>query len=200
MLLFDIVVIRNGTNNHCTGTGYGSHQKWTSNHLQVLDMVVIRHGSTTTVQVLDTVVIRHGSTTTVQVLDTVVIRHGSTTTVQVLDMVVIRSGTNNHCTGIGYGSHQKWDEQPLCRYWQAQGFFVSVLCLVSVCVSLLLLPFHAFGPNGALDSHCVPAVIFVLDSSNRERVTEAQNELVKLVQEKELKEASLLIFANKQVQ
>ena len=43
------------------------------------------------------------------------------------------------------------------------------------------------------------AVIFVLDTSNRERVTEAQNELVKLVQEKELKEASLLIFANKQV-
>ena len=67
-------------------------------------------------------------------------------------------------------------------------------------MSLLLLPFHAFGPNGALDSHCVLAVIFVLDSSNRERLTEAQNELVKLVQEKELKEASLLIFANKQVQ
>ncbi|PVD23703.1 hypothetical protein C0Q70_16976 [Pomacea canaliculata] len=41
-------------------------------------------------------------------------------------------------------------------------------------------------------------VIFVLDCSNRERLTEAQNELVKLVQEKELKEASLLIFANKQ--
>ena len=45
----------------------------------------------------------------------------------------------------------------------------------------------------------VSAVIFVLDTSNRERLTEAQNELVKLVQEKELNEASLLIFANKQV-
>ncbi|GFR85038.1 E3 ubiquitin-protein ligase TRIM23-like [Elysia marginata] len=42
------------------------------------------------------------------------------------------------------------------------------------------------------------AVIFVVDSSNRERLDEAQSELVKLVQEKELKEASLLIFANKQ--
>ncbi|CAL1536132.1 unnamed protein product [Lymnaea stagnalis] len=42
------------------------------------------------------------------------------------------------------------------------------------------------------------AVIFVVDSSNRERLEEAQGELVKLVQEKELKEASLLIFANKQ--
>ncbi|BFY99158.1 hypothetical protein BsWGS_02199 [Bradybaena similaris] len=42
------------------------------------------------------------------------------------------------------------------------------------------------------------AVIYVVDSSNRERLDEAQSELVKLVQEKELKEASLLIFANKQ--
>ncbi|XP_005107065.1 E3 ubiquitin-protein ligase TRIM23 [Aplysia californica] len=42
------------------------------------------------------------------------------------------------------------------------------------------------------------AVIFVVDSSNRERLDEAQGELVKLVHEKELKDASLLIFANKQ--
>ena len=42
-------------------------------------------------------------------------------------------------------------------------------------------------------------MIFVLDSSNKERLQEAYNELAKLVQEKELKEASLLIFANKQV-
>ncbi|XP_064604249.1 E3 ubiquitin-protein ligase TRIM23-like [Liolophura sinensis] len=42
------------------------------------------------------------------------------------------------------------------------------------------------------------AVIFVVDSSNRARLQEAHNELAKLVQEKELKEASLLIFANKQ--
>ena len=43
------------------------------------------------------------------------------------------------------------------------------------------------------------AVIFVVDSSNRERLSESYSELAKLVQEKELKEASLLIFANKQV-
>lgn len=42
------------------------------------------------------------------------------------------------------------------------------------------------------------AVIFVLDSNNKDRLQEAYNELAKLVQEKELKEASLLIFANKQ--
>lgn len=45
----------------------------------------------------------------------------------------------------------------------------------------------------------VTAVIFVVDSSNRDRLAESCNELAKLVQEKELKEASLLIFANKQV-
>jgi len=42
------------------------------------------------------------------------------------------------------------------------------------------------------------AVIFVVDSSNRDRLDESQGELVKLVHEKELKDASLLIFANKQ--
>jgi len=42
------------------------------------------------------------------------------------------------------------------------------------------------------------AVIFVLDASNRERLGEAQSELVKLLSEKELKDASLLILANKQ--
>lgn len=39
----------------------------------------------------------------------------------------------------------------------------------------------------------------MVDSSNRDRLAESCNELAKLVQEKELKEASLLIFANKQV-
>jgi len=42
------------------------------------------------------------------------------------------------------------------------------------------------------------AVIFVLDTSNRERLSEAHGELVKLMSEKELKDASLLILANKQ--
>ena len=43
------------------------------------------------------------------------------------------------------------------------------------------------------------ALIYVVDSSNRSTMTEAYNELAKLLQEKELKDASLLIFANKQV-
>jgi GTPase SAR1 family protein len=43
------------------------------------------------------------------------------------------------------------------------------------------------------------AIIFVIDSGNRERMPEAQDELVKLLSEKELKDACLLILANKQV-
>lgn len=42
------------------------------------------------------------------------------------------------------------------------------------------------------------AVIFVIDSSDRERLEESQNELTKLLSEKELKDAVLLILANKQ--
>ena len=43
------------------------------------------------------------------------------------------------------------------------------------------------------------AVIFVIDSSNRERMSEAHDELAKLMAEKRLKDALLLIYANKQV-
>jgi len=42
------------------------------------------------------------------------------------------------------------------------------------------------------------AVVFVIDSSNRERLDEAQGELIKLITEKELKDACLLILLNKQ--
>lgn len=45
----------------------------------------------------------------------------------------------------------------------------------------------------------ISAVIYVIDSHNSDRLKESFNALVKLVQEKELKDASLLIFANKQV-
>merc|ERR1711946_88595 len=41
-------------------------------------------------------------------------------------------------------------------------------------------------------------LIFVVDSNDRERITEAQEELQKMLQEDELREAVLLIFANKQ--
>lgn len=43
------------------------------------------------------------------------------------------------------------------------------------------------------------AVVFVVDSSHRDRVSEAYSELAKLLTEKELRDALLLIFANKQI-
>lgn len=39
----------------------------------------------------------------------------------------------------------------------------------------------------------------MIDSSNKERLDEAHEELMKLMNEKELKDAALLILANKQV-
>lgn len=41
-------------------------------------------------------------------------------------------------------------------------------------------------------------LIFVVDSNDRERIAEAQEELQKMLQEDELREAVLLVFANKQ--
>ncbi|XP_052063372.1 ADP-ribosylation factor 4 [Mytilus californianus] len=41
-------------------------------------------------------------------------------------------------------------------------------------------------------------LIFVVDSNDRERAEEAQEELCKMLQEDELREAALLVFANKQ--
>lgn len=42
-------------------------------------------------------------------------------------------------------------------------------------------------------------LIFVVDSNDRERATEAKEELARMLGEDELREAILLVFANKQV-
>ena len=41
------------------------------------------------------------------------------------------------------------------------------------------------------------AVIFVVDSSDRNRIDQAKNELHKIVNDEELKEATLVLLANK---
>lgn len=43
-------------------------------------------------------------------------------------------------------------------------------------------------------------LIFVVDSNDRERVNEAREELMRMLAEDELRDAVLLVFANKQVQ
>ena len=42
-------------------------------------------------------------------------------------------------------------------------------------------------------------LIFVVDSNDRERVVEAKDELNRMLNEDELRDAALLVFANKQV-
>lgn len=47
--------------------------------------------------------------------------------------------------------------------------------------------------------HCFQGLIFVVDSNDRERIGEAREELMRMLSEDELRDAVLLIFANKQV-
>ena len=47
---------------------------------------------------------------------------------------------------------------------------------------------------------CCLGLIFVVDSNDRERVGEAREELNRMLNEDELRDAALLVFANKQVQ
>lgn len=42
-------------------------------------------------------------------------------------------------------------------------------------------------------------MIFVVDSNDRERASEAREELSRMLEEDELRDAVLLVFANKQV-
>ena len=61
---------------------------------------------------------------------------------------------------------------------------------------------RSIGANGCRFDCChyfVTAVIFVVDSSNKERIKEAHEELAKLMAEKRLKDALILVLANKQV-
>lgn len=65
---------------------------------------------------------------------------------------------------------------------------------------------HIFSYSGYLHcivhtnwSICFPGLIFVVDSNDRERCTEAREELMRMLAEDELRNAVLLVFANKQV-
>lgn len=58
--------------------------------------------------------------------------------------------------------------------------------------------------KGTIHFHPCPVVsrsglIFVVDSNDRERVNEAREELTRMLAEDELRDAVLLVFANKQV-
>ncbi|XP_011311870.1 E3 ubiquitin-protein ligase TRIM23-like [Fopius arisanus] len=57
---------------------------------------------------------------------------------------------------------------------------------------------HKFRPLWKHYYHNAQAVIFVVDASDRSRFEEAQNELAKIVSERHLRDAVVLIYANKQ--
>ena len=61
--------------------------------------------------------------------------------------------------------------------------------------TLLAIPFLVY--------HCgypfSPGLIFVVDSNNREWIGEAREELFRMLNEDELRDAALLVFANNQV-
>lgn len=54
-------------------------------------------------------------------------------------------------------------------------------------------------PHTNLTPFPFTGLIFVVDSNDRERVGEAREELIRMLNEDELRDAVLLVFANKQV-
>lgn len=56
----------------------------------------------------------------------------------------------------------------------------------------------AFRTHFSTDFQNTQGIIFVVDSNDRERVSEAREELQRMLNEDELRDALLLVFANKQ--
>ena len=61
-----------------------------------------------------------------------------------------------------------------------------------------LLPFMWTDADLSIDFQNTQGIIFVVDSNDRERVSEAREELQRMLNEDELRDALLLVFANKQ--
>ena len=87
-----------------------------------------------------------------------------------------------------------------------EGVCLSTALCLSVCVSLSDSPlwFVRVCSCVSLSQTTPPCVvstglIFVVDSNDRERIGEAREEMGRMLQEDELREAVLLVFANKQV-
>ena len=63
----------------------------------------------------------------------------------------------------------------------------------------LLSKYSRYAANFAIFLKLSKGLIFVVDSNDRERVGEAREELMRMLNEDELRDAVLLVFANKQV-
>ena len=69
----------------------------------------------------------------------------------------------------------------------SNNLFLHLLCVLALTFAFILLVCLLLG------------LIFVVDSNDRERVGEAREELNRMLNEDELRDATLLVFANKQV-
>ena len=66
---------------------------------------------------------------------------------------------------------------------------------------MVLCPWRTWRPpltRSSLDFQNTQGIIFVVDSNDRERISEAREELQRMLNEDELRDALLLVFANKQ--
>ena len=87
-------------------------------------------------------------------------------------------------------SKNKWQKLNIFVLW----IYISVkttiiiFTIIKVLINIFIIFFFLF-----------QAVIFVIDSTNTERLSEAHDELAKLLAEKRLENALILIYANKQV-
>lgn len=107
-------------------------------------------------------------------------------------LAAVHTAASSGCVGVEHGV-----------------LFVVFLCkLLLGCVVLLRVVSSDIVDNlctFSFKSSCLfllcfdPGLIFVVDSNDRERVGEAREELFRMLNEDELRDAVLLVFANKQV-
>lgn len=84
------------------------------------------------------------------------------------------------------------------RWWPRQDPTTVEALLPEHTGLLKVLKSVLIGPNVFLKL-LLKGLIFVVDSNDRERIGEAREELMRMLAEDELRDAVLLIFANKQV-
>lgn len=84
--------------------------------------------------------------------------------------------------------------------------FLTILDLFKSVVQALAQSEYFINPRGGnclnvglMHAFPISGLIFVVDSNDRERVGEAREELMRMLAEDELRDAVLLVFANKQV-
>lgn len=85
---------------------------------------------------------------------------------------------------------------PLLHHVKALCYYVYLISWGYSCERRLV---HVFGPLYLSLDSLFQGLIFVVDSNDRERIGEAREELMRMLAEDELRDAVLLIFANKQV-